>query len=248
VTTGEFLPAFSGEQPRRAPKGSVIILCKEDDFSRMIRPRLEAAGADLSKVHVLGYEVPDDPSDFQPIARLDTTANELEDLIVKIGDVRLIHIDPITDFAGSIDINRDDQVRSLLNPIGRLASKYDLAVVYVLHLNKKTDQEAKYRALAGVGFRNVSRSCVVVAPDSLVPDQRLLMQDKGNLIADKRKRTAAFTIGSVNGQPVIRWGEVWHAELDVDKVLNGKPPKKQKKATELLTDGWPTDRLPRLNW
>ena len=49
VTTGNGLP--DGEPVERI--GSVIILANEDDAARTIRPRLEAAGADLSKVHIV---------------------------------------------------------------------------------------------------------------------------------------------------------------------------------------------------
>jgi RecA-family ATPase len=49
VTTGQLWPAGEG----RPPKGNVIMLSAEDDIADTIRPRLEAAGADIDRVHVL---------------------------------------------------------------------------------------------------------------------------------------------------------------------------------------------------
>ena len=47
VSTGEKWPDGSG----RAPLGDVIILAAEDDPADTIRPRLDAHGAELSRVH-----------------------------------------------------------------------------------------------------------------------------------------------------------------------------------------------------
>ena len=46
VTNGGRWPAGEG----RAPKGSVLMLSAEDDVGDTIRPRLEAAGADVDRV------------------------------------------------------------------------------------------------------------------------------------------------------------------------------------------------------
>jgi hypothetical protein len=135
ISKGEQWPRFAAQEGKRAPPGSVILLCKEDDIARIIRPRLEAAGADLSKIHMLGYEVADDADEFDPLERLDTTIKELERLIAELGDVVAIGIDPITDYVGDIDMYKDDQVRTLLNPLARIAARHNLAVIFVLHLN-----------------------------------------------------------------------------------------------------------------
>ena len=49
VTNGQGLP--DGETCIET--GSVIILANEDDAARTIRPRLDAAGADVNKVHIV---------------------------------------------------------------------------------------------------------------------------------------------------------------------------------------------------
>ena len=179
ISKGSPLPCFGNDREERAPLGSVIILCKENDVSRIIRPRLEAAGADLNRIHTLGYEVPDDPKQIDPLERLDTTVSQLEEQIREIGDVKLIIVDPITDYLGKIDMFRDNQVRNLLNPLGHLASRYNLAILNVLHVNKKQDMAARYRGLGSVAFRNVAQSTMMVVASGS-PAERFMVQDAAN--------------------------------------------------------------------
>jgi hypothetical protein len=49
VTTGGAWPCEEG----RAPIGSALILSAEDDAADTIRPRLDAAGADVTRVHLI---------------------------------------------------------------------------------------------------------------------------------------------------------------------------------------------------
>jgi hypothetical protein len=231
ITEGRAFPRFGDEPEERAPKGSVLILSKEDDISLIIRPRLEAVGADISRVYTPGYDpAPGGADYFDMIERLDTNAKDLEGQVAKIGDVRLVIIDPITDYLGKLDMYRDDQVRALLNPIGRIAAQHDLAVINILHMNKKTDQAARYRGMGSIAFRNVSRSTVLVANCTEEPGRRLMMLEKKNLTAEKR--AVGFRMRTAHAQPRVEW-ERECVEADVDAVLNGKMPK-QRQAAELL--------------
>jgi hypothetical protein len=232
ITRGARWPRFDIQaKTGRAPKGSVIILCKEDDIARIIRPRLEAAGADLSKVHILGYEVPDDAEEFDPLDRLDTTAKDLERLIREIGDVVAILIDPITDYVGDIDMYKDNQVRALLNPIARMCARNNVAVLFILHLNKKTDQAARHRGMGSMAFRNVSKSTLLVAHAPDRHGMRLMAQEKKNLTPEKW--TVAFNLRPVAGNPYPK--VIWESDVqdgDVDDLLN--KPNKQQRARRLL--------------
>jgi len=237
ISKGRVWPRFGDDSEERAPKGSVIILCKENDISRIIRPRLEAAEADIRRILTLGYEVPDDPEQIDPLERLDTTVKELEQQLDDIGDVRLIVIDPITDYVGKIDMNRDNQVRTLLNPLGRLASRHDLAILNILHLNKKEDSSPRYRALGSVGFRNVSQSTIMVAANSNCPGERFMAQDAANLC--KETRSVTFSMCSVRSYHRIEWGGHWE-EADLDEIMADKRQSKQQQAQRLLRE-WLAD-------
>jgi len=232
------LPRF-GNEDATVHDGSVIILSKEEDISRVIRPRLEAADADLSRVFTIGYDAPNDPDNFDPLATLDGMANALQQKIDEIGNsragrVKLIWVDPITDYSGKTDIYKDDQVRVLLGPLTRLAARNDLAIVLIEHFNKKTDQPAKYRGMGSVGFRNVARSVVVIAPSQDYPDERLMMQEKKNY-TPPNQRAVKFSFQSVRGGYArIKWQTDWQDIGSVDEVLDGKKQTKQVQAAKLL--------------
>jgi AAA domain-containing protein len=83
--------------PDGAPceRGSVLIISAEDDIADTIKPRLAACGADLDKVHFI--ETVNSCKHGRKVQRLfslqedlDALANELN----RIGDVRLVDIDP----------------------------------------------------------------------------------------------------------------------------------------------------------
>jgi putative DNA primase/helicase len=232
ISKGAAWPRFGNDDEEKAPHGSVIILCKENDISRIIRPRLEAAGADLSRIHTLGYAVPDDPKLLDPLERLDTTVSELQRLVEKIGDVKLIVVDPLTDYLGKIDMNSDSAVRTLLTPLGRLASRYDLAILNILHVNKKVDLPGRYRALGSVGFRNVAQSTLLVAKnDEVMPGERLLVQEAANLVAVTR--AVSFSMHTVGRYHRVDWGRDWQ-DVDVDELMADKRKSKKGKAAKLL--------------
>jgi putative DNA primase/helicase len=234
VTKGRPFPRFGDEAEERAPKGSALILSQEEDISLIVRPRLEAAGANIKHVYTPGYEpAPGDANYFDLLDRLDTKANEIEALITKIGDVQLVSVDPITDYVGKIDMYRDDQVRTLLKPFARIAARHNLAFVIILHLNKKSDMAARYRGMGSIAFRNVARSSVLVANSVEQEGRRLMMLEKKNLT--RYCYSVAFTTRNARGQPRIAWEREW-IEANVDDVLNGKGPTKQKKAADLLRE------------
>jgi hypothetical protein len=221
ITNGEPVPTF-GEDVERPPiKGSVIILSKEDDPQGMMRSRLYAAGANLKKVSIIGTDRSDDTDDFEVIERLDTTVAQaqIEQMVGEANDVRMIFIDPVSDFAGDLNIYREEHVRKLLSPLSDLARTYGIAVVITLHLNKDTKRKARQRMLGSVALANAARSVLMVG-QSLVAGRRLLMMEKCNLVRDRR--AVAFAIMQDDDQePIADWETEWE-DVDVDAVLSEK--------------------------
>ena len=112
VGTGREWPRFGNEPEDWAPKGQVLLMTKEDDPNAVIRPRLEAAGADaaaLKRIHIVGFDDPENRDWFETLDRLDTNMDRLEQKIVELGKVKLVVIDPVTDFGGKLDLYRDDR-------------------------------------------------------------------------------------------------------------------------------------------
>src|SRR5205814_734918 len=96
--------------------GNVIVLSAEDDAADTIRPRLEAARADLGRVYILDA-VRDDNGAERPFS-LKRDLGRLSELIVRIGDVALIVIDPLTAYVGNTDSHVSAEVRQLMAPVG----------------------------------------------------------------------------------------------------------------------------------
>ncbi len=84
------------------------MLSAEDNVKDVIRPRLEAAGADLQRVHVVEAVLGKDGR--CPTFDLQSDLAELKRKVTEIADVALVIIDPITSYMGSkIDFASDDR-------------------------------------------------------------------------------------------------------------------------------------------
>src|SRR5690625_3747981 len=92
----------------RVPAGNVLIWSGEDDPADTIVPRLKAAGADLSRVYIVGdvYVTGDDPRPFDPATDLVTLQAQAE----AIGDVSLLIADPVVSAVAG-DSHKNTEVR-----------------------------------------------------------------------------------------------------------------------------------------
>jgi hypothetical protein len=179
VTTGKGLPGNVGFNNI----GSVIILANEDDAARTIRPRLDAAGANISKVHIVegvareGAEV--------DMFQLDSDIADLRDRALEIGDVRLIIIDPPSAYLGTkVDSYKDSDVRRVLMPLGNLAQETGAMILLIVHLNKRTDGGAQQRFSGSTAWTAAPRVGFMVAEDS-ISKQRFMLPVKNNIGDDR---------------------------------------------------------------
>ncbi|MGH8576223.1 MAG: AAA family ATPase [Gammaproteobacteria bacterium] len=183
VTTGGSWPVD------RTPceQGSVLILSAEDDVEDTIRPRLEAAGADLKRVFILDAireTNPDGASTKRPF-NLTEDIDRLRDLASELGDVMLIVIDPITAYLGHVDSHRNAEVRAVLAPLAEMAAGVGAAVVCVSHLTKAAGTEAMLRVMGSLGFVAAARGAYLVAKDPEDDTRRLFLPMKNNLAEDR---------------------------------------------------------------
>ncbi|MDN5941096.1 MAG: AAA family ATPase [Nitrospira sp.] len=177
--------------------GNVIILSAEDDPSDTIRPRLEAAGADLSRAYILDavLDRPLSGSSETPRAfNLKTDIDQLESMLKAIGGAALVIIDPITAYLGTTDSHKNAEIRALLSPLAELAGRYGAAVVAVSHFNKNANTEALMRVTGSLAFVAAARAAYVVAKDPENDARRLFLPLKNNLGNDQTG--LAFTVES----------------------------------------------------
>lgn len=203
ITRGAPWPDNSGT----APIGDVIMLSAEDDIADTIRPRLDAAGADVERVHVLTSVMTPDAK-RAIITRTFSLADDLlllEDLLKKMPNVRLVIIDPISAYlGGGLDSHNNSEVRAVLAPLADLAARRRIAVLVVSHLNKGGQSSAIYRASGSLAFVAAARSVYLITRDPDAPARRLFLVVKNNLAPEMPG--LAYTITeSENGGPMIAW-------------------------------------------
>jgi putative DNA primase/helicase len=174
VTRGRPMPNCTGASP---PAGAVI-LGAEDALGNTVRPRLQAAGADLRRVYVYDRRRFAD----RPLVLPD----DLGVIEVAAGEVgaRLVVIDPFTAFLAG-PANSDRAVRAAIGPLVGLAERLDLAVLLLRHLSKGGGSNPLYRGLGSIGVVAAARSALLAAPDPNAddPHQHVLAQVKTNLSA-----------------------------------------------------------------
>lgn len=200
------------------PLGSVISASAEDDPQDTIRPRLDAAGADPSKVQLLEHVLKSDGR-REPfgLAHVD----ELDRLLSALGDVQMVSIDPISAYMPGIDTHRNSDVRSLLAPLCAVASKHRVALLAVSHLNKGASAAAIYRTTGSLGFVAAARACLLVATPEDQPDVRYLLPVKNNL-APMSGGISYRIRATESGVPFVEWipGTI---DMSADEALAVSP-------------------------
>jgi hypothetical protein len=160
---------------------NAILATSEDSIAAVVRPRLEAAGADLDRIIFIrmvdeagedGLRLPDDT------AALEAAIQEEAAVFVSI--------DPLTaHLPAEVNSWRDQSVRLALAPLHRMAERQGCAVTVVAHLNKSFSAEPLRRIGGSIGIPAAARSALLLARDPDDPDgdegtSRVLAQVKTN--------------------------------------------------------------------
>ena len=211
------------------PPGEVLFVAGEDDPEDALVPRLIAAGADLSRVHILtavrvhGQEASDS-------LRLDLDASAIKRFLDKHPGVRLIVIDPISNHLGHVSMVDEQEVRATLSPLQEIAQEHRVAIIGVMHLNKKEGLSAIQRVGGAGAFIGVARASWLFAPDPESQSDRVMLPVKNNYM--RKSSGVAYRLAergvSIESEdvpmPFIHWqGE---SDLDADEVLAA--PKKSE--------------------
>lgn len=170
---------FPDGKPMEYP-GNVILLNAEDGLGDTIRPRLEAAGADLDRVHYFNAIEREGSDDFFP-PDLPDDLDALESVVAEL-EATLIVIDPLTAFLSSkTDSHRDHDIRRALSPMAALADRTGAAVWAVRHLNKTPGGTAIQRGGGSIAIVGAARSAMMVGVDPDDEAKRILAMTKSNL-------------------------------------------------------------------
>ncbi len=191
--------------------GGVVLLSAEDAIADTIRPRLDAAGADVARIVAL-EAVSSVGDNGRESARTFDLSRDLPALEAAIGSVdgcRLVVIDPVTAYLGGVDSHKNAEIRGLLAPLGAIAERHRVAVVAVTHLNKSGGGPAIYRAMGSLAFAAAARAAWAVSKDKDDPRRRLFLPIKNNIAPDTGglayRIEPRAEVGGVDGCPVVAW-------------------------------------------
>lgn len=187
-----------------APAG-VVFVTAEDDLARVIRPRLDAAQADLAQVFALEVGGPSGETRLPLIVPADLA--RIESAVRQRG-VRLVAFDPFMAFLpAEANANRDQDVRRALAPLRALAERTGAAVVLIRHLRKGAAENPLYRGGGSIGIVGAARSALLVAPDpeDESGDRRILAVSACNLAAPTPSLAYRLVLEPDAPAPRIRW-------------------------------------------
>jgi hypothetical protein len=217
-------------QGPRSKRGSCFILSSEDALEDTIRPRLEAAGADMEQVAVI-KSVPignGKRRTFSLQDDLERLANMFNNLPPSRLPPALLGIDPVTAYLGGgakLDTHRNSDVRAALQPLEDFAARYKVAVLSITHPPKGTTGTA-INAYAGSGaFIAAARVGFIVAPemdlDNKPTGRKLLLPVKCNIGPRGRARgyrIEAVTVSKMISAPRIVWDDA-PVDISADQAL-----------------------------
>jgi KaiC/GvpD/RAD55 family RecA-like ATPase len=218
--------------------GKAILVTAEDGPADTIRPRLEAAGADLTRVVVLSPAL---SSSDGGILELPKDIARLEETVLRTRATMMV-LDPFSAFlSGDVDSYKDQDIRKVTTILAALAERCDCAVILVRHLGKSEKSSALYRGLGSIGAIAAARSAFVVASDptdGCDSARRVFCPTKSNL--SRLPPALAFSLVADPQRQVARVD--WAPEpvaITADELLAGGDRKQERgiaHAVKLLTE------------
>ena len=208
LSTGKPLPG----QTECYPPVPTLLLSAEDK-GEILRSRLRAAGADLSRVAIIDCTA---SGDFDLTDRL----GELSAAVEAVG-AGLLVVDPWHAFVGGdTNINQINTLRPILAGVAAMAKARRCAVILISHVNKKAQGENANNAAAGsVDFINAARSALRVTFESGAKSPyRLMVHTKSNYAA--YGDTVRYVLASPEdgGTPAVRFDGFSEITRDVLEI------------------------------
>jgi archaellum biogenesis ATPase FlaH len=212
LTKGECLP----EDDTSQEPINVIYQTAEDGIADTIKPRLLEASADCTRVKVI------DETDFA-LSMLDA---RIEQALIDTG-ARVLILDPIQSYIGAnVNMNTANEVRSVMSTIGKLAEKYNCAILLIGHMNKG-NAKSSYRGLGSIDFQAAARSVLIVGRLKDNEQIRVVAHGKSSLAPEGEP--IAFELNKETG---FKW--LGHYDISLDELLSGIGNKSKTEQAENL--------------
>lgn len=184
---------------------SVIYQTAEDGLGDTVKPRLIEAEANENLI----FNISEDTDVL-------TLKDERIEAAIKATGAKLMIFDPIQGYVGEdTDINRANEIRTVMRGIARIAEETGCAIVFVGHLNKMKGTNSAYRGLGTIDFRASARSVLLVGRLRKMPNVRVIVHDKSSLAPEGK--SMAFNLGNDEG---FKWLDGYD-KITADELLGG---------------------------
>ena len=212
--------AYPDGKPSGEP-GRVLIVAAEDGAADTIKPRLIAAGADLSRGRVTflkaRVEIPrkgERPGMVHPVTLQDLDYWRAT-FITKKPDILIV--DPVPAYLGrGVNDHRNADVQTVLNRFAALALEFNVCVIAITHTGKAKDVKAVHKVLGSVAYTNCARVVHVIAIDPENDAVRYLARPKCN--PDKPRDPLAYKIVSAEFEQAGKTFKTCRVEFDPTPV------------------------------
>lgn len=239
LSTGGEIPFGKGEC--FTPGGTLIL--SEDSHEYVLAPRLIEAGADLTRVNAMTWKA------MSRYSLGDT--DMLTQACAEVpGGVSLVMIDPPTNFLADTDEHKNSEVRQLVMKVVEWAFGRDLAVLFILHVNKQSGKgvEALNRVMGSVAWVTTARIAHTLCIRPEDPSQCLWVPLKNNL-GVLAKALAYKITPTGSGSAKVEWVE--EVDMSAEEAMGHAEPKPRRDvvASEWLIEQfrekreWPSDEL-----
>ena len=160
-----------------APRADVALWSGEDTAADVLVPRLLAAGADPTRMHLVsGFRTDQGSRPFDPSRDIPELSARLAAL-----DPALLIVDPLVS-AVTGDSHRNAEVRQALQPLVDLATARGIAVLGMMHFSKATQgRDTVERINGSIGFGALARLVLATAKTE---DGCILVRAKSNIGPD----------------------------------------------------------------
>jgi hypothetical protein len=222
--------------------GGVVILSAEDGLADTIKPRLEAAGADTSRISSLGTVW-----EGRGERRHERTLSLPEDIPLIEREVRrvgakLVIVDPLMAFLPKkIDAHKDQDVRRALAPFASMAERTGVALQVVRHLSKSEGTSPIYRGGGSIGIIGAARMGALVAKDPKDEERRVLAPTKNNLAVHPKSLLYGLEEADNGAVRVIWAGESEYSASELLQTVRADRAYARRDAEDflaaLLSDG-----------
>lgn len=210
--------------------GDSVILSAEDSIASTIGPRLDAMGADTSRIHVI-TAMPTANGVERPVTLPDDIEAVLGVAFEK--DARLLVIDPLMAYLGSnYDAHKDQHIRLVLHRVMVAIDGKRIAVVCIRHLNKSavSQPSALYRGGGSIAIVGAARSGLIVGKHPSEKGQLVLAQTKSNL--GPPAKSLAYRLVPAGDVATIGW--IGHCDVTADELVQQRRKQAKRDAKEWL--------------